>query len=468
MKGITGDYIKMKGKRIKVLIIDDDPEIIWILSEAIQEEGYHIFSAEGGHAGLKIAKAENPELVLLDLKMPDMNGLEVLEKIKSQYKNTSVIILSAHGEAKMVVKAMQAGATDFVTKPFDKDELIITINKVLEHRKLETEVENLKRKLKTKLYPENFIGDSHLILNCKKMVEQVADTELTVLVRGESGTGKELVTRAIHTLSDRKDKPFVKVNCATLPENLLESELFGYERGAFTGAQRPKPGRFEFAHEGTIFLDEIGEMPTSLQAKLLQVLEEKAFNRLGGKNLVQVDVRIIAATNRDLEEGIRNCTFREDLFYRLNEVSILLPPLREHKEDIPLLTEYFMKKYTSLYSKEYKTLSANTISLFMNYEWPGNIRELENLIKKIIVLGSEEIVNDVIPHNLVSGKIVYKSDDKFIPLKEISKQAIEKAENVYIKRALNTTNWNRIQAAKLLNVSYRSLLSKIKAYDIKP
>jgi two-component system response regulator AtoC len=458
----------MKGKRIKVLIIDDDPEIIWILTEALQEEGYHILSADGGKPGLKIAKAEKPELVLLDIKMSDMNGLEVLEKIKEHSKSTAVIMLSAHGETKMVVQAMQYGATDFVTKPFDKDELLITINKVLERRELETQFESLKKKLKSKSEYEDFIGDSHLIVNVKKMIEQVADTELTVLVRGESGTGKELVTRAIHSMSNRRDKPFVKVNCATLPENLLESELFGYERGAFTGAQRPKPGRFEFAHEGTIFLDEIAEMPTSLQAKLLQVLEEKEFTRLGGKNPVRVDVRIIAATNRDLEEGIKNASFREDLFYRLNEVAIFLPPLREHKEDIPLIVEYFMEKYTNLYSKEYKSLSANTMALFMKYEWPGNVRELENLIKKIIVLGNEEIVSSVIPHDVIAGKVVYKSNDKFVPLKEISKQAVQKAEKSYIKRALNKTNWNRIQAANLLQVSYRSLLSKIKEYDIRP
>ena len=458
----------MKGKRIKVLIIDDDPEIIWILTEALQEEGYHILSADCGKSGLKIAKAEKPELVLLDIKMPDMNGLEVLEKVKDHSKATAVIMLSAHGETKMVVQAMQYGATDFVTKPFDKDELLITINKVLERRELETQFESLKKKLKSKSEYEDFIGDSHLIVNVKKMIEQVADTELTVLVRGESGTGKELVTRAIHSMSNRRDKPFVKVNCATLPENLLESELFGYERGAFTGAQRPKPGRFEFAHEGTIFLDEIAEMPTSLQAKLLQVLEEKEFNRLGGKNPVKVDVRIIAATNRDLEEGIKNGSFREDLFYRLNEVAIFLPPLREHKEDIPLIVEYFMEKYTNLYSKEFKSLSANTMALFMKYEWPGNVRELENLIKKIIVLGNEDIVSSIIPHDVIEGKVVYKTNDKFVPLKEISKQAVQKAEKAYIKRALNKTNWNRIQAANLLQVSYRSLLSKIKEYDIRP
>jgi len=458
----------MKGKRIKILIIDDDPEIIWILTEALQEEGYQIISGDCGKSGLRIAKTEKPEMVLLDIKMPDMNGLEVLEKIKEQAKNTAVIMLSAHGETKMIVQAMQLGATDFVTKPFDKDELLITINKVLERRELETQFESLKKKLKSKANYEDFIGDSNLIVNVKKMIEQVADTELTVLVRGESGTGKELVTRAIHSMSNRRDKPFVKVNCATLPENLLESELFGYERGAFTGAQRPKPGRFEFAHEGTIFLDEIAEMPTSLQAKLLQVLEEKEFTRLGGKNPVRVDVRIIAATNRDLEEGIKNGTFREDLFYRLNEVAIFLPPLREHKEDIPLIVEYFMEKYTSLYGKEYKPLSPNTMALFMKYEWPGNVRELENLIKKIIVLGNEEIVGTIIPHDVVAGKVVYKANDKFVPLKEISKQAVQKAEKVYIKRALNMTNWNRIQAANLLQVSYRSLLSKIKEYDIRP
>ncbi|MGA1876353.1 MAG: sigma-54 interaction domain-containing protein, partial [bacterium] len=354
----------------------------------------------------------------------------------------------------------------FVTKPFDEECLKSIIKKNLERKAFAHENEPLRSKLKSKIEFENFIGESNQLLNIKKMIEQVANTELTVLVRGESGTGKELVTRAIHSLSSRKDKPFIKVNCATLPENLLESELFGYERGAFTGAQRSKPGRFEFANEGTIFLDEIGEMPPSLQAKLLQVLEEKEFNRLGGKKSVKVDVRIIVATNRDLEEGIRNGSFREDLFYRLNEVTIFLPPLREHKEDIYLLVDYFLRKYSNLYGKNVAVVSPQTLGLFMNYDWPGNIRELENLIKKIIVLGNEDIVYTVIPHDVVEGKVVYKNT-KIIPLKEVSRLAIQKAEKATIKSVLAKTNWNRIQAAKLLQVSYRSLLSKIKEYQIR-
>ncbi|MEW5803083.1 MAG: sigma-54 dependent transcriptional regulator [bacterium] len=456
----------MKDKKVTILVVDDDPELIWILTEALTKEGYKVFSAEDGKTAIQMARSETPDLILMDISMPDINGIELLGRIKAISKRMAVIMLSAHGEAKTVVNAIHAGADDFIAKPFDNDELKITIGKVLERKALASENETLKKKLKSRAEYENFIGDSNPILNIKKMIEQVADTELTILVRGESGTGKELVTRAIHSLSNRRDKPFIKVNCATLPETLLESELFGYERGAFTGAQRPKPGRFEFANEGTIFLDEIGEMPPSLQAKLLQVLEEKEFSRLGGKKSVKVDVRIIVATNRDLEEGIRSGSFREDLFYRLNEVTIFLPPLREHKEDIYLLVDYFVKKYSSLYGKEINSISPQIMNIFMNYDWPGNIRELENLIKKIIVLGSEEVVYTVIPHDVVEGKMVYKNT-KIVPLKEVSRLAIQKAEKATIKSVLAKTNWNRIQAAKLLQVSYRSLLSKIKEYQIR-
>jgi len=456
----------MKEKKVTILLVDDDPEFLWMLTEMITAEGYNALSAEDGKAALEKVKNEHPDLILMDVAMPDVNGIDLLGRIRIISKRVGIIMLSAHGEPQTIVNSMRAGADDFVTKPFDEECLKSVIKKNLERKAFAHENEPLRSKLKSKIEFENFIGESNQLLNIKKMIEQVANTELTVLVRGESGTGKELVTRAIHSLSSRKEKPFIKVNCATLPENLLESELFGYERGAFTGAQRSKPGRFEFANEGTIFLDEIGEMPPSLQAKLLQVLEEKEFNRLGGKKSVKVDVRIIVATNRDLEEGIRNGSFREDLFYRLNEVTIFLPPLREHKEDIYLLVEYFLRKYSNLYGKNVAVVSPQTLGLFMNYDWPGNIRELENLIKKIIVLGNEDIVYTVIPHDVVEGKIVYKNT-KIIPLKEVSRLAIQKAEKATIKSVLAKTNWNRIQAAKLLQVSYRSLLSKIKEYQIR-
>lgn len=458
----------MKGKKIKILIVDDDPEIIWVLTESLQEEGYYIYSADNGEAGLKAIKDNSPEVTLLDIKMPKMDGMEVLSKIKENGNPTEVIMLSAHGEAKNIVKAMKMGAADFISKPFDKDELKLTINNVLEKKELKEECRILKEKLETTSQYKNFIGDSSLMTNVKKMIEQVADTELTILVRGSSGTGKELVTRSIHAQSKRRDKPFIKVNCAALPENLLESELFGYEKGAFTGAQRPKPGRFEFANEGTIFLDEIGELPGSLQAKLLQVLEDKEFTRLGGKKNVKVDVRIIVATNRDLEEGIKNGEFREDLFYRLNEMAIHLPPLKEHKDDIPLLIDYFSNKYKNLYNKPDVKISTNTMNILMNYDWPGNIRELENVIKKLIVLGDEGIINTIMPQAEPGiGNEIYISN-KIIPLREINRMAVYKAEKASIKSVLNKTNWNRIQAAKLLKVSYRSLLSKIKEYEIRP
>ncbi|MGA1825107.1 MAG: sigma-54-dependent transcriptional regulator [bacterium] len=455
----------MKDRRIKILIVDDDPEIIWVLKESLQEEGYYVFSADNGESGLQLIKEQSPEVMLLDIKMPKMDGLQMLSKINQNGNNVEVIMLSAHGEAKNIVKAMKAGASDFISKPFDTEELKITINRVLEKKELKEECQVLKKKLESSSPYENFIGDSTYMLNVKKMIDQVADTELTILVRGASGTGKELVTRSIHNQSKRRGKPFIKVNCAALPENLLESELFGYERGAFTGAQRPKPGRFEFANEGTIFLDEIGELPASLQAKLLQVLEDKEFTRLGGKRNIKVDVRIIVATNRDLEEGIKNGAFREDLFYRLNEVAIHLPPLKEHKEDIPLLIAFFSDKYRNLYNKPELKLSPNIMDLILAYDWPGNVRQLENLIKKLVVLRDEAIVHTVIPSGIEVEKASIVSD-KIIPLREINRMAVYKAEKACIKNVLNKTNWNRIQAAKLLKVSYRSLLSKIKEYEI--
>lgn len=455
----------MKESKISILIVDDDPESLWNLTEILTKDGYQVFSAEDAKGSIEVLKNEHPDLVLLDI-MPETNGIDLIGRMKVISKRLAVIIISAHSGTQMIVNAMRAGADDFINKPLDKEALKAAIHRNIERKILTPDDDYLKKKLKSCLEFENFIGESNQLFNIKKMIEQVANTELTILVRGESGTGKELVTRAIHSLSNRKDKPFIKVNCATLPENLLESELFGYERGAFTGAQRAKPGRFEFANEGTIFLDEIGEMPPSLQAKLLQVLEEKEFSRLGGKKSVKVDVRIIVATNRDLEEGIRNGGFREDLFYRLNEVTIFLPPLREHKEDIYLLVDFFIKKYAGLYGKNVNCITPQTLNLFMNYEWPGNIRELENLIKKIIVLGNEEVVYSIIPHDVIEGKLIYKNT-KIVPLKEVSRLAVQKAEKATIKSVLAKTNWNRIQAAKLLQVSYRSLLSKIKEYQIR-
>ena len=325
----------MEKEKVRILIIDDDPKISWLLSEGLGED-YDILSAKDGLEGIRMVSKANPNLVLLDIKMPGMEGLEVLERIKSMDKPTEVIMLSGHGETRNVVESIKRGASEFINKPFDVKEVEIHIQSVLEKNRLRQELDHLKSELKAKSQYDQLIGDGPGMLQIKAVIEQVADSELTVLIRGKSGTGKEIVARMLHNLSSRKGGPFVKVNCAAIPRELLEAELFGHEKGAFTGAHKTKQGRFELADKGTIFLDEIGDMPMELQSKLLQVLEQYEFMRVGGVKTIKVDTRIVCATNRDLEKSLKDGTIREDLFYRLNEVSVDLPLLRERKDDSPL------------------------------------------------------------------------------------------------------------------------------------
>jgi DNA-binding NtrC family response regulator len=353
----------MTKPKIKILIIDDDPKVAWILSEGLSGK-FELVTASDGMEGLQMVTTENPEVILLDIKMPGMSGIEVLD--------------------------------EFINKPFDVQEVEIHINSVLERRKLKREVTQLKGELESRVTYSGFIGDSQSMQKVKEIIEQVADSDLTVLIRGESGTGKEIVARSLHQLSSRKSKSFMKVNCAAIPRDLLEAELFGYEKGAFTGAHKTKQGRFEVADKGTIFLDEIGDMPLELQSKLLQVLEQQEFVRVGGIHNIRVDVRIICATNRDLEIAIQEKNFRDDLYYRLNEISLFLPALRSRREDIPLLVNHFLDKYNKLYKKEVSHLSAETIEELLNFAWPGNVRQLENMIKQVIVRGDEEIIRDLI------------------------------------------------------------------------
>jgi two-component system response regulator AtoC len=461
----------MGNDPVNILVIDDDPKVSWILSEGLGN-GYSIDTARDGREGInkitKIPSGKRPELVLLDIQMPGMNGIDVLEKLRNIDNTIDVIMLSGHGDTKNIVESVRRGAAEFINKPFDVQEVEIHIRSVLEKRKLKAELIQLQEKLKEGK-KEALIGDSPGMADVRSIIEEVADSDLTVLIRGESGTGKEIVARLIHGHSARRDESFVKVNCAAIPRDLLEAELFGYEKGAFTGAHKTKPGRFEVANKGTMFLDEIGDMPLELQSKLLQVLEQQEFVRVGGIINIHVDVRIVCATNRNLEEAIAQGQMRDDLFYRLNEITINLPPLRSRRNDIPLLVDHFLDKLSAMYGKPRKDIKPETMRLLQSHEWPGNVRQLENLIKQIVVRSDENIIFDTlkgpIPSQSKKSPIVDIDDDDLI-LKTKVNQAVGDVEKLMITKALHKTNWNRRKAARLLDISYRSLLYKIKDYKI--
>ncbi len=476
----------MADEKTKLLIIDDDPKVSWILRESL-ESHYDIVTASDGIEGIQIASKEKPLLILLDVKMPGMNGLDVLRKLKKSDLQADVIMLSGQGETDTVVEAVQLGAFYFINKPFDVREVDLQLQRALERRGLMKKIDDMERTLVEKSVWDGFIGDSPKVMEIKNLIEQVADSELSVLIRGESGTGKEIVARMLHQLSSRRTHPFIKVNCAAIPKELLEAELFGYEKGAFTGAHKNKPGRFETANRGTIFLDEIGDMSFELQAKLLQVLEQQEFVRVGGINSIKVDVRIICATNRDLEQAIYERQFRDDLFYRLNEITIQLPPLRERREDITLLVNHFLSKYGEFYRRDNVRVSPECMQALTNYGWPGNVRQLENLLKQLVVRQDESVVFDTIKNSpeaaLVdrlprltppalpgtaqpAGQPVAVGDDKNFSLKDRLSRTIESEEKRLIAEVLRRTNWNRRKAAQMLEISYRSLLYKIKEYRL--
>jgi DNA-binding NtrC family response regulator len=463
----------MSAEKVKILIIDDDPKVPWIISEGLGPD-YEINSARDGQEAISLLSqksAENkPDLILLDIKMPGQSGLEVLEKIKKVDSSLDIMMLSGHGDTHNIVESIKKGAAEFIPKPFDVKELEIHIRTVLEKKRLKEEITDLKKKIRESQH-EVLIGDTESMHNVKNVVEQISPSDLTVLIRGESGTGKEIIARMIHNLSPRKNDPFVKVNCAAIPRELLEAELFGYERGAFTGANKTKPGRFEIANKGTMFLDEIGDMPIELQTKLLQVLEQQEFVRVGGIHNIHVDVRIVCATNKNLEEAMENNQMRNDLYYRLNEITVNLPPLRERKDDIVLLVEHFLQKYSLLYDKEYKGVRSETLKQLTSYHWPGNVRQLENLIKQIVVRGDENIIYESLKGPIPSpsrkdATLPINYEDGDYNMKEKVSRVVGEVEKNLISRVLVKTNWNRRKAAKLLDISYRSLLYKIKDYKI--
>jgi two-component system response regulator AtoC len=463
------------AERFRVLVIDDDPGIREYLKALGERQGYQVSAAADGEEALATLSESRPDIVTLDAVLPGMDGLETLRQMKKLIPDIPVIMLSGHGQARTIVEAMRLGASDFLRKPFEVEELELAFQKALETHALKEEVESLRGRVRTETDTLGLLGDSENMKEVREIIEQVADTDITVLVRGESGTGKEIVARGLYQLSDRRGRPFVKVNCAALPSELLESELFGFEKGAFTGAQKRKLGKFEYANHGTIFLDEISEMHPGLQAKLLQVLQDGEFSRLGGESDVKVDTRIIAATNRNLEQAVREGSFREDLYYRLNVMTIHIPPLRDRLDTIPLLVDNFLRKYNEQYRKSQPQLTDKTLEVMMNYHWPGNVRELENMIKRMIVLANENAVLQEIAMREapieeesggegldIAGLGADFSSGESLDLKAISKRAAQIAEKRVIERVLHQTRWNRKEAAERLQISYKALLYKMK------
>jgi two-component system response regulator AtoC len=462
--------------RFRVLVIDDDPGVRDYMEALVSRQGYEVTAAADGEEALKNLETTQPDLITLDVVLPGMDGLQTLEKLKQRLPDVPVVMLSGHGQARNIVEAMRRGASDFLRKPFEVEELELAFQKALEKRALKQEVERLRGRARSETDFMLLTGDNLKMREIRDIIEQVADTDITVLIRGDSGTGKEVVARTLFQLSDRRDQPFVKVNCAALPSELLESELFGFEKGAFTGAHKRKLGKFEYANHGTIFLDEISEMHPSLQAKLLQVLQDGEFSRLGSESDVNVDTRIIASTNRNLEEAVADGTFREDLYYRLNVVTVHLPPLRDRRDAVPLLIEQFLQKNNEQYRKDVTHLSPETMEIFAKYHWPGNVRELENMVRRMVVLGNEATVveeiklsgtrlqeREEVKDSLDLGALGADfSDAQGIDLKAISRRAAQLAEKGVIEKVLQETRWNRKEAALRLKISYKALLYKMK------
>ncbi len=462
------------AERFRVLVIDDDPGIREYLQALGTRQGYQVSASADGEEAIKSLSKSRPDIVTLDAVLPGMDGLETLRQLKKLIPDVPVIMLSGHGQARTIVEAMRLGASDFLRKPFEVEELELALQKALETHALKEEVETLRGRVRTETGGLGLLGDHPKMQEIRDIIEQVADTDITVLVRGESGTGKEIVARGLYSLSGRKGRAFVKVNCAALPSELLESELFGFEKGAFTGAQKRKLGKFEYANHGTIFLDEISEMHPGLQAKLLQVLQDGEFSRLGGESDVKVDTRIIAATNRNLEEAVKDQSFREDLYYRLNVMTIHVPALRERIDTVPLLVDHFLRKYNEQYRKNVKQVSAAALDAMMAYRWPGNVRELENMVKRMVVLGGESVILQELAQRVqpeeepqdealdIESVGVDFSNGKSLDLKAISKRAARVAEKRVIERVLHQTRWNRKEAAERLKISYKALLYKMK------
>ena len=456
----------MENKNI--LVVEDDNATRDTMIDLLSEAGYEVESARNGEEAIAMAREYSFDIVITDLKMPKGDGIQVLEQIKKLDNRTIVIICTGYGTVDTAVKAMKLGAYEYITKPIKIEEIKLVVQRALDYQRLKTENVLLQKQLKAKYKFKNLIGDSEVMQQSFQFIEKIAATNSTVMICGESGTGKELVARAIHYNSDRRNEPMVPVNCGAIPEDLLESELFGYEKGAFTGALKTRIGRFELANGGTVFLDEIGDMSPALQVKILRVLQEHEFERLGGVKSIKVDIRVIAATHRDLEKAVKQGTFREDLYYRLNVIPFILPPLRERGSDIPLLTNHFIGKFNIEKKQNINGISPEALKCLTRYHWPGNVRELENLIERLVILKGEGVIEqEDLPEKILGAEWSDAVPSMDIPDSGISfNTAVSEFERELILRALKKTNWIKNRAAKLLQLKRTTLVEKIKKIQL--
>jgi len=455
-----------------ILIADDDASVRTYLARLLASTGYATSEvASGDEAIARLKELPAPDLVLLDVMMPGTDGLDVLADIKKIRPEVPVIILSGVGHIKTVVEAIRLGAADYLSKPFEEEELQLTIQNSLEKMKLRHEVSELRRRLAGTEDSDLGVSCSSKMVRVREIARQVAETDVPVLITGESGVGKEVLARYIHAHSGRADEPYVKVNCAALPHDLLESELFGYERGAFTGAVTDKPGKFELAGKGTLVLDEIGEMNPILQAKLLHVLQDNEYSRLGGKRTVKVHARILASTNRRLEQSVSRGEFRQDLYFRLNVIAIEIPPLRDRRDDIPLLCTHFIEKYREKFKSSVLQVPQQLLESFTRFDWPGNIRQLENTIKRYLILPDSDLMLSA-PAAMPAPEAAFAQETPVrkpqpLDLKEVGAHAAEEAEKEVVLRALEQLHWNRKATAQMLNISYKGLRNKLKKWQLK-
>ena len=449
----------------KVLIVDDDLDALEMMQDLFETKGYISITARNGLEALEAIKNQEPDIILSDIRMPEMDGMQLLRVLTKDYPHIPVIMITAHGTIKTAVEAMKIGAKDYILKPLSLDEILTKVERITQLSNLIKENEYLLNKLQQTYDFTNMIGKTEKIQELFRLIKDVAATNTTVLIDGESGVGKELIANAIHYNSPRVKRPFVKVNCGVLAESLLESELFGHVRGAFTGAIKDKIGRFEMANGGTLFLDEIGDISLNMQLKLLRVLQEGEFERVGGTETLKVDVRIVAATNKDLKKAIKEGTFRQDLYYRLNVIPIQVPPLRERREDIKYLVNHFIEKFNRVYGKSIREIEPRAMEIIENYDYPGNIRELENLIERIVVLDKKgKISVSDLPDSVrqASGEF----DDETIDFDKGLGNLVEDYERNLILKALEQNSFNKLQTAKMLNMNRGTLMSKLKKYGI--
>ncbi|HBW36855.1 sigma-54 dependent transcriptional regulator [Desulfosporosinus sp. BICA1-9] len=455
----------------RILVIDDEEGVCELLRDVLENAGYEVFVTYTAAEGMEALNNFDPDTILLDIKLPDDDGIRVMEKIKDRGFTVPIILMTAFGTTEIAIHAMKEGAHDYLNKPLNLDELIITVQRTVKMKYLVSEVAILREKLEDELNPfDNFIGQSRIMQEISKIIGRIADTDITVLIQGESGTGKEVVARSIHKNSKRNHCPFININCATIPENLMESELFGHEKGSFTGAISQKMGKFELAHSGTVFLDEIGELTHHAQTKLLRVLQEREFERVGGINNIKVDIRILAATNKDLQKLVEEGKFREDLFYRLNVVNIKLPPLKDRKEDIILLVNYYINKFAQKHVKKITSMSKEALNFMINYPWPGNVRELINTCEQAVVMTRGTVI---LPDDLamLEGNRPSCRDSDLelnikLRLKRPIKDILAEVEKQVIIKTLKDHNWSRQESANTLGFNRRSLYAKMKEYDL--